>query len=128
MASTLSEFEKIQILLAEYNTLRDEVISRVDTGYQIVAFVLAALTIVVGVRFDWRMELSLLGTLSLLIWLIWLFAMRDLACLARRVIALEAEINKRSGEELLIYESRLGGGARDFWDIFGERWPFRRIA
>lgn len=107
--------EKIQILLAEYTSLRAEITDRVNSGYQVNAIVIAGLAVVVSGGAPWRLEVALGMILGIVILTIAGLIRRDLARLGRRVIFLEIEINHRAGEELLIYESKIGGEVTGFW-------------
>jgi hypothetical protein len=108
-SSGFEQKDKIQILLAEYNTLRNELIARTGYGFQIGAAIAAIIT--------WLLQQSLTaGSFLGFVFVIGgtlLFArinVRDWAKAAAEVRDLEHEINSRAGEHLLSHE-RLSGAA-----------------
>ncbi len=112
--SRLTQKDRIQILLAEYASLRSEILARTSYGFQLMAISSIALT--------WMVVQSS-GSLSNLFWIVLtvigiVFCMsifvniRDLKKAAHRVKELEHEINSRAGEHLLIWESLSGALTR----------------
>lgn len=108
-SADFSQKDKIQILLAEYNTLRNELIARTGYGFQIGAAIAAIVTWLLQWPFSAASFLGFLivvgGTL--------IFArvnVRDWEKAAAEVRELEHEINSRAGEHLLTHE-RLSGAA-----------------
>jgi hypothetical protein len=117
-----TEKDKIQILLHEYDTLRQEILTRTRTGHQILA--------VAAVLFIWIITQIMTGNPSFWFWTIlvgflaasvaavsvaaW-FTMRDIGKAAKRIRELESDINSRAGEDLLIWETRWGGAVTGFW-------------
>jgi len=108
--SDLTQKDRIQILLAEYASLRYEILARTSYGFQIMAI------------FTWIVAQSS-GSLSNLFWIVLtvigigfcisIFVnIRDLKKAAYRVKELEHEINSRAGEHLLIWESLSGALTR----------------
>lgn len=109
----LSEKDKIQILSQEYSTLRAEIVSRVNFPFQMAALVGVLLTFILTRPVDKRFWLAaLIGVIGLIG--VGFAVVRDIKRLARRVAELEAEINRRAGEELLVWESRWGALATGF--------------
>ena len=111
----IDQKDKIQILLAEYSSLRSEISERVTSGYQLVAVGIAALAIIVGSAISFRIQIGMTIGLAIILAVNSRLIMRDVSRSARRVIQLEAEINRRASEELLAYESRMGGEVAGFW-------------
>jgi sugar phosphate permease len=118
MASEVGENEKIQILLAEYNTLRDELIARTGNGVQIgtaIAVIIAAIvTWLLDHSTSWRVYVPS----ALLVVGVAIFALiniRDTWKAAAEVRALEWQIDRRAGEYLLTHEILSGAARMGFW-------------
>lgn len=122
MDSALSQSDKIQILLHEYDTLRDEIIQRwVGTQQQISIAVLVfigIITVLFSNQIKHPRDYVLYGTLGVAV-CIFFYAMwqvdRDTRKAAERVREIERDVNARAGEELLQWESRWGGAVAGFW-------------
>ena len=103
----LTQKDKIQILLAEYNTLRSELVACGNKIYNMLAVGSAILTSQIvnyGKPYFW----IIISIGVLLIITFTLLNIRDTRLLATRVKILEAEINKRACEPLLVWESGNG--------------------
>jgi hypothetical protein len=101
--------DKIQILLAEYGSLRTEVIHRTNNLYQLVAAGAVLFSVAVSRQ---RIDAVFWITVGLSITVVAAFAFlinRDLDKAARRLRDLELDINTRAGETLMIWETRWGG-------------------
>jgi hypothetical protein len=111
----LDDAEKVRILLAEYSSLRTEIIGRITNLYQVVGFgsVLAAL--ILQQEFQGNKFWSLFVVLIAGILISGRFLAFDMRRSAKRVRELEKEINMRSGEKLLVWESELGGLNASYW-------------
>ena len=100
--------EKVQILLAEYNTLRAEIISRISSTYGAVGILIALVTFVlqqpVGINFYTGLFIAIVGAC-----VCGRFLAHDCFSAARRVRELEVAINELAGEKLLLWESERGG-------------------
>src|SRR5882672_8332261 len=110
--SELGQKEKIQILLAEYATLRTEITGRIGYGFQIGGISAAIITWLLQQALTNSSVLLLLGSVILLLGVLgfsWI-NVRDLFRNARRVREIEFEINSRAGEYLLLWEMLWGGG------------------
>jgi hypothetical protein len=104
---------KIQILLEEYNTLRAELISNGNKGFQILALGGALFVLILSRPIDTRFWIAI--TAGLIVVSCTTFAvMRDIRKMAKRVAELEHDINQRAGEELLVWERRWGSAATGF--------------
>src|SRR2546429_9833436 len=99
----LGEKEKIQIRLAEYNTLRAEIIARTTNAYQvwglIAVVVIWILQQPIGLTLAIGVTLAVVG-LSFGLWSL----TRDVIRAGIRVQEIEREINDRAGEKLLVWE------------------------
>src|SRR3984893_7165521 len=103
--------DQIRILLAEYNTLRAEIIQRGSWQIQMwsvagtVTVALLGFAVVYGAI--WQSILLLLFAISLFAGGI-LYNDQDIRFIAARVRELELEINQLAGRELLVWEGRSG--------------------
>ena len=111
-----TEQDKVQILLHEYDTLRQEVLNRTSNGFQLLAVGAALFVWMIGGqhpnnRFWFWIGLALaLFAVSLAAW----FIFRDISKAAKRIRELEGSINARAGEELLMWETRCGCDATGY--------------
>jgi hypothetical protein len=129
MDDSVKTFQRIQILLAEYTTMRAELLSRYTAQFQsggIAAIVFLGIVTLMANTGRW--SFAGLIALDILIFLAVLFWIDiDIAKAARRLRALEAEINAMAaGTPLLKWETLFGMGG-----IVGERylkWKERRAA
>jgi hypothetical protein len=109
----VSDKDKIQILLQEYNTLRSELVSNGSKQFQLVALAGVLVSLILGRPIEkglWVATLVGVGALFCL----GVMVIRHTRRLVRRVIELETEINRRAGEELLVWESRWGAVVTGF--------------
>lgn len=103
----LSEKDKIQILLQEYNTLRSELVANTGRALQMATLVGIALTLTLSRPVDKRFWIvAIIGVVGLVG--LGSVVIRDVRRLGHRVIELEKDINRRAGEELLVWENRRG--------------------
>jgi ABC-type uncharacterized transport system permease subunit len=111
----ISTEEKIKILLHEYATLRQEIIARTGHGFQLmsVGSVLLAWVIITQTRASlfWPALAIAVTVFLVAAW----FTLRDIRKAATRIQELEKDINRRAGEELLVWESKWGGVVTGFW-------------
>ena len=107
---------KVEILLREYDTLRQEVMSRYAAQFQgigTLGVVIVGLVAAVAAHFDrdtciWLMVGAFAVFIALFMW-----ADADISRIAKRLRELERDINKRAGETLLVWETNRvwhGGG------------------
>jgi hypothetical protein len=103
--------QEIQILLAEYNTLRAEIIQRGSWQIQMWSVAgtvtVALLGFAVAYGAIWQSILLLLFAIGLFAGGI-LYNDQDIRFIAARVRELELEINTLAGRELLVWEGRGG--------------------
>jgi hypothetical protein len=105
----MDQKDKIQILLAEYNTLRNELIARTGYGFQIGAAIAALITWLLQQEFTTGAFLGFIFVIGGALLFAWV-NVRDWNKAAAEVRDLEDEINNRAGEHLLTHE-RLSGAA-----------------
>lgn len=112
---TLNNMGKIQVLLHEYATLRQEIITRTTHGFQLVAAG-AVVLVWVMTRQELNVQFWFGAAIAILVVLIaiW-FIIRDIGKAAKRIRELEKDINRRAGEELLVWETYWGGAVTGFW-------------
>jgi len=111
MGTPLSQFEKIQIILHEYDTLRNELHQRYAAIFQsisVLAVVFIGLVTVLTERgFRWSLLALLSGSVVLFLIII-LVINYDTWKAATRLREIESDINSRSGERLLRWETGFG--------------------
>jgi hypothetical protein len=103
---SFTQKDKVKILFHEYDTLRTEVIHRINNGYQLIAGVTGLLIWLVShAGVNWRFCI-LLGISVAVVLVLWRGIYQDIKTIARRLRELENEINKLAGETLLVWETR----------------------
>lgn len=123
---------KINVLLAEYNTLRAEAVARSSHLFQLVAAAGASFAFVIGSFISWMTNWKVMPNtifwVSLVLIIIAFIAVlaavcvlsvmmrRDLEKAVRRVAEIELDVNERIGEDLLIWENLCGGRVTSYWD------------
>jgi hypothetical protein len=106
--------EKIQILLAEYNTLRAEILTRTSNGFQVVAVAVALIALLLQKK-----------ELDHQFWIaVGIFVFGAVVCgwitvsaiggAARRIVVIEKAVNSLAGDTLLVWETIHG-------EAFGEQ-------
>src|ERR1051325_1318886 len=104
----VNEEQKISILIAEYNSLRSETVTRTGHGFQIAGFSITALSIWAAEETSGRTWLALTAIIFLLVASGW-FTFREIAKANRRIREIELDVNDRAGEDLLIWENLWDG-------------------
>jgi len=110
----LGSKEKISILAMEYGSLRSDINARMSSMFQLSAIFVAIDALVLKPPSDTHMAKIAAAALFLALvglGLLW----HDMVKAGRRVQCLEAEINRRANEKLLIWETELGGLSRGYW-------------
>jgi hypothetical protein len=111
---SFTQKEKAKVLLSEYDTLRAEILARTGNMYQLFGAAVAVLLWILTNSWGWS-TLRVLAALIILgggfSWLI----DRDIRKAAGRLRQIEHDINRRVGEDLLIWESRWGGAVSGFF-------------
>ncbi len=115
------EVEKVKILLQEYATLRSEILTRTSNMFQLFAIAASMLVWIIGRPVDLRFWLAIFILILAGIFFYWLIS-RDIKKAATRLRELEIDINRRAGEELLVWEIKWGG---DVTGYFGRGEPMR---
>jgi len=108
----LGEKEIISILALEYNSLRSHINARMSSIAQILAFAVSAAALVSKLQSNGNTAAAIvvvLGALGVAL------LSRDVAKAGKQVQHLEAEINRRANEKLLVWESELGGLTRNYY-------------
>jgi hypothetical protein len=106
--------EKIQILLAEYASLRSEINARISSGYTVTGIGTALVVFVIqqpiGAAF-W------IGLFMVIVGVMYCARMvgYDATNAAKRVREIELDVNKRVGEKLLVWETERGGLNASYW-------------
>ena len=138
------DFQKVQILLAEYATLRSEIVARVGHVYQLIGVGVPLITLLFvtlrPLQFNpfmrhrkgraverkgqvkdrkGRVEAIIFWSVALtfaaaLYWMIESYA-RDVRNAATRIREIEVDVNNRAGEDLLVWENLKGDVATGFW-------------
>jgi hypothetical protein len=112
--SELGERERVQILLAEYASLRSETNSRIASMYQSGGWAAAITLWFLTQEFNLRLVIGLVIGLTAIIYAIRMLSF-DLVNAAHRVRQLEQEINRRAGTNLMVWESELAGLNKEYW-------------
>jgi hypothetical protein len=110
----LGDKERLQILLAEYGSLRSEINARMTSVYTVASFAAAVVIWLLQQVDPARIYLGLVAAvvgLSLCTWAL----MRDLVRTALRVKQIEMEVNRRAGERLMVWETEWGGQTSLLW-------------
>jgi hypothetical protein len=121
-SATPSEFsqpERVRILLTEWSALRAEMVARMTHGYQLLTVATAAITILVIAGTNPATPRLLTYALAIVFAVAYAFAawfvLRDSFKLRDRLLQIEASINERVGEDLIVWETLWGGLGIGFW-------------
>ena len=101
--------EKVRILVSEYTGLRSEIIAKTGYGFQVSGFVVTALSFLVPQTAN-PFAILVFALIALLVVGAGFMIVNDVARAARRIRQIEADVNKRAGEELLVWETGWGWG------------------
>lgn len=127
----VADFEKTQIILHEYDSLRAEIVQRSGYMFQLIevaAVIGFGLIIIFTTDIKYRQKLLSKSTFGILFWsalsatiilfVIALFGFhRDIEKSAARIREIETHINSTYGEELLQWETRWGGAVTGYWGL-----------
>jgi hypothetical protein len=96
----------IDIVLHEYDSLRAEIVSRMDARFQLIGF-LAIVATLLGTTDISNLSRTLLVIAALILFAcVWfLFGFYIKRC-AERLREIEEEVNKKLGDDVLVWESR----------------------
>jgi hypothetical protein len=101
--------EKVKTLLAEYSSLRAEIVAKTGHGFQVAGFVVTALSFLVAQSRE-LLTLPVFYAILALIIGASVLTLRDVARAAKRIRQIEADLNKLPGENLLVWETEWGWG------------------
>jgi hypothetical protein len=99
--------ERLQVLLAEYNTLRSEILTRTSNGFQVTSISAGLIAILLQWPLGVRLWMGLTLGVVLCACCLWII-LSATAKLAARLRALEQIINDLVEEELLTWERSYG--------------------
>lgn len=105
---------KVQVLLHEYASLRMEIFHRTGHVIQLVTVCGALFLWLASRPIDLRFWISLVAAVVVL-GLFRRVIHRDIEKAAERLRQLEEDINRRAGEELLVWETRWGGAVTGYY-------------
>jgi hypothetical protein len=108
-------FERIQILLQEYSTLRSEILTRTSNMYQLIVGAPTAWIFLLEHRSNFTVFWLFFAILVVGCCILGWFISRDISKAARRLRELESDINRRANENLLVWETQWGGDVTGFW-------------
>lgn len=108
----LSAKEQMDVLLKEYDTLRVEVLNRLNNSFQIGAIGITAGTWIASQPNSTRPSLLIIILLVVVFLSSAITLWRDLYFVARHIADIEREINRLAGVTLLTWESYLSPGSR----------------
>jgi uncharacterized membrane protein len=103
--------EKLQVLLAEYNTLRAEILTRTSNGFQVTSIGASLVAILLQWPLGLRFWLGLGLGLTLCGCCLWII-LSATAKLEARLRTLEQAINDHVGEELMTWERSYGAAQK----------------
>jgi hypothetical protein len=122
-----SSQEKVQILLQEYNTLRQEIIQRTNQGFQIYGVGAVFFVLLMG-RSSYDQKFWIMLCIALIALLIASkISISGIGKAAKRLWELENAINGLAGEDLLVWEGQRGGFANGPWWFWGSARPKKQI-
>ncbi|MGB6947255.1 MAG: hypothetical protein WBE37_32950 [Bryobacteraceae bacterium] len=103
--------QRLEILFKEYDTLRAEIISRINNIFQIVGFAVSVSA--VGMPLLWSRTTTYVFWISVLalaavLYGLWLLVHVEIGRAAERLRQIEAQVNGIEGQELLQWETRWG--------------------
>jgi hypothetical protein len=113
--AALSSKDQINILLKEYDTLRAEILGRMNHRWQMLGLIGAIVTFA-SAQSGAIAGRAIAGVMAVGLFGLWLNSGRYVARLARRVSDIEKRVNGLAGENLLEWESQ--GGDRVIRRLF----------
>ena len=109
-----SDFERVEILLHEYDSLRDEIQQRIAHVYQVVIICTVLATWLMGRTIDGRFWFGATLMLLLIAAFGW-FNGEDIKRAAAQLRSIEQHVNELTGEDLLTWETHYGGAIAGYW-------------
>ncbi|MGD0276565.1 MAG: hypothetical protein ABSB79_11050 [Syntrophales bacterium] len=101
----MSPKEKIDVLLKEYDSLRSEIISRIQSRFTVTGIIVALAVFIVNE--EGQIELIMGGILVIAILFFWWRVRAWILLCSVRISEIEEEINKLAEDKLLVWETRL---------------------
>jgi hypothetical protein len=113
-AGGFSDFERVQVLLHEYDSLLNLVAQRIAHVYQVVIICAVLATWLLGRTMDGRFWVGATFILFLIAAFGW-FNGEDIKRAAAQLRAIEQHVNYLPGEDLLTWETHYGGAIAGYW-------------
>ena len=111
-----SEKTKIEILLKEYDTLRNEAVMRSGTNWAMLGFLIGILAIIFGRSGDSRKRVVIVSVVaSVFLAALWWYQGHLMARCSIRIEQIEKKVNHIVDEDVLIWESKVSEGIRFRW-------------
>src|SRR2546421_9424266 len=110
----LNDLEQVNIMLHEYDTLRNEILNRQNHLYQLFALAGLFFVWIAGHPIDLRFWISIAAAILVLGFGYW-FIFRDTEKAAERLRQIEKKINDLAQDEILVWETRWGGAITGYW-------------
>ena len=117
MQIKIEDRERLQIILAEYSSLRLEKIGRINIGYQMAAVFIGSIGLFVTERIDTMSIIAIIIVTVLLGLAIWKVLLGVLN-LATRIKNIEESLNELAGMKLMEWESEWGGASHGLLKAF----------
>jgi len=124
MSEPIGEKDKITILLHEYDTLRQEIVNRMNNGFQLLAVCAVLLTLLFQAKSTVMIVVGICVLIAVIVFGLWT-TFGNINNAAARLRELEADTNTRAGEKLLIWESECAGALTGWWRRIGLRPRFK---
>jgi hypothetical protein len=117
LITDVGDKERLQVLLAEYNTLRAELLTRTSNGFQVAAITAGFVAVLLQWPWGVRLWIGLGISIVFCACCFWIIVSAT-AKLEARLRALERVINERVGQELLVWEKEFGAAQRGPYALF----------
>jgi len=99
---------KVTVLLKEYDTLRQEIVGRISNRFGLVSFG-SALVVFLVTQQPPRGRLVVVGLWVVFLLVLWWRAGVLIRRCSKRIAEIERKVNSLVGEDLLVWETRIGG-------------------
>ena|SRR5579871_6293438 len=99
----IDEKDKITFLMQEYNSLRQEILNRTTHGFQTVALAATFFVLILNLQAGWKLWVSI-GAAAIVVIVAARETFKRIWIAARRVRMIERDVNRRLGEEVLVWE------------------------
>jgi hypothetical protein len=108
---------KVTVLLKEYDTLRQEIVGRINNRFGIVSLG-SALGVFLVSQQPTRGRVALIGVWAVLILVLWWRTGLLILRCSKRIAEIERAVNLLVGDELLVWETR---GGRSWMRLYGRQ-------